>query len=73
MVIAEQSIGVIGGIDTHKDTHAVAAVTTTGVLLGTTAQFMTDPSGYRQPLAWLRGFGAVVRSGVEGTRSYGRG
>jgi len=72
MVITKQSIGVIGGIDTHKDTHAVAAVTTTGELLGT-AQFTTDPSGYRHLLAWLRAFGAVVRIGVEGTGSYGAG
>lgn len=72
MVIAKQSIGVIGGIDTHKDTHAVAAVTTTGELLGT-AQFTSDPPGYRHLLAWLRAFGAVVRIGVEGTGSYGAG
>jgi transposase len=72
MVIAEQSIGIIGGIDTHKDTHTVAAVTTTGQLL-VTAQFTTDPSGYRHLLAWLRTFGPVVRIGVEGTGSYGAG
>jgi transposase len=72
MAIVEQSIGVVGGIDTHKDTHAVAAITTTGELLGT-AQFASDPSGYRHLLEWLRAFGAVVRIGVEGTGSYGAG
>src|SRR5207302_1190203 len=27
--------------------------------------------GYEELLAWLRGFGQVVRVGMEGTRSYG--
>jgi len=66
------SFNVIGGIDTHKDTHAVAAISATGEFLGA-AQFNTNPSGYRNLLAWLREFGVVLRIGIEGTGSYGAG
>jgi transposase len=72
MAITHRSRSVIGGIDTHKDTHAVAAITATGEFLGS-AQFNTSPTGYCDLLAWLRGFGAVLRIGIEGTGSYGAG
>ncbi len=35
--------------------------------------FPTTPAGHRALLAWLRGFGAVERVGVEGSGSYGAG
>jgi transposase len=41
-------------------------------LLGTES-FRTDPSGYKELLAWLEGFGTVTKVGVEGTGSYGTG
>jgi transposase len=72
MVISQQTLSIIGGIDTHKDTHAVAAITVTGQFLGA-AQFNTSPTGYRSLLTWLRGFGILVRIGIEGTGSYGAG
>jgi len=63
---------ILGGVDTHKDIHAAAAMTETGRLLGT-AEFPTTPAGYRRLLAWLRGFGPLERVGIEGTGSYGAG
>ncbi|GAA3113132.1 IS110 family transposase [Nonomuraea salmonea] len=41
-----------------------------GVLLGHRA-FPVSSAGYRQLLAWARGYGQVNRAGVEGTGSYG--
>lgn len=64
--------GVVGGVDTHKDSHAVVALDTTGRWLGW-AQFPASPSGYRDLLAWLRRQGPVLRVGVESTGSYGAG
>jgi transposase len=63
---------ILGGVDTHKEIHAAAAMSETGRLLGT-AEFPTTPVGYRRLLAWLRSFGPVVRVGIEGTGSYGAG
>jgi transposase len=61
---------VVGGVDTHKDVHAAAALSDTGRLLGTAA-FPTTPTGYRQLLSWWRGFGQLRVVGIEGTGSYG--
>ena len=63
---------VFGGVDTHKQTHAAAAVDSAGRLLDT-AVFPADPAGYEQLLGWLESLGAVTRVGVEGTGSYGAG
>lgn len=63
---------VIGGVDTHKDLHLAAAISTTGRLLGTAA-FPTTAQGYRRLLVWLRSFGPLGRVGIEGTGSYGAG
>lgn len=63
---------VIGGIDTHKDLHVVAALDLNGALLGT-EQFATTRAGYRRLLAWLQAFGDVRCIGIEGTGSYGAG
>ena len=63
---------IVGGVDTHKDIHAAAAMTETGRLLGT-AEFPTTPTGYRRLLAWLRGYGRLERVGIEGAGSYGAG
>ena len=68
----EQLIELVGGVDTHQDTHTAAAVDTAGRLLGH-RQFPATAAGYRQLLAWLRGFGAVLVVGVEGTGVYGAG
>src|SRR5712691_9249353 len=63
---------IIGGVDTHKDTHVVAALGEQGALLGT-ASFPTNLAGYTQLFDWLREFGAVTSVGIEGTGSYGAG
>ena len=61
---------VVLGVDTHKDVHVAAVLTSLGLLLATSS-FPTTAKGYRQMLAWARGFGAVNRAGVECTGSYG--
>jgi transposase len=67
---------VVGGVDTHKDTHTAAAIDERGRLLGC-EQFPTTPRGYQDLLAWLRGHagdnGRLLRVGVEGTGAYGTG
>lgn len=63
---------VTGGVDTHKDTHAAAAVDSAGRVLGS-AQFVADAAGYAALLSWLRTFGVLVLVGVEGTGVYGAG
>lgn len=64
--------GIIGGVDTHKDSHAVAALDSSGQWLGW-SQFPATPAGYRELLRWLRRHGPVLRVGVEATGSYGAG
>lgn len=65
-------VQVAGGVDTHQETHTAAAVDTAGRMLGH-RQFPATGAGYRQLLAWLRGFGALLVVGVEGTGVYGAG
>jgi transposase len=61
---------VVLGVDTHKQTHTAAVITLLGSLLAT-ATFPTTAAGYRELVAWARGFGTLRRAGVEGTGSYG--
>ena len=63
---------VFGGVDTHGRTHHAAALDGAGRLLGD-AEFAATAAGYAALLAWLRGFGQVVKVGVEGTGTYGAG
>ncbi|MBS1674907.1 MAG: IS110 family transposase [Actinobacteria bacterium] len=63
---------VVGGVDTHADTHHAAVIDTTGRKLGD-AQFPTTPAGYAALLAFLISFGILLRVGIEGTGSYGAG
>lgn len=63
---------IIGGVDTHADTHHAAVIDTNGKHLGD-AKFPTTPAGYAALAAFLSAFGSVVRVGVEGTGSYGAG
>jgi transposase len=69
---AEQTIDVVGGVDTHKDLHTAAVITMDGVVLGTEA-FSTTRAGYRAILHWMRSHGEVLRVGVEQTGSFGAG
>lgn len=63
---------VTGGIDTHADTHTVAALDQVGRLLGH-ATFPVNAGGYDELLTWLTDHGDVLAVGVEGTGSYGAG
>ena len=63
---------VVGGVDTHADTHVAAAVDGNGGLLGIES-FPADQAGYEELLGWLVGFGEVEQIGVEGTGSWGVG
>ena len=63
---------VVGGVDTHKDTHTAAVVDTAGRLLGS-GSFAASGAGYAALLRWLGGFGRLVLVGVEGTGVYGAG
>ncbi len=68
----DRSESVVGGVDTHRDTHTAAVVDATGKLLGTET-FPANASGYRLLLKWVRRHGRVERLGIEGTGSYGSG
>jgi transposase len=61
---------VIGGVDTHADTHEAAVLDGRGRLLAV-KRFAAIDQGHRQMLAWMQGFGQVQQIGVEGTSSYG--
>lgn len=63
---------VVAGVDTHKDTHYAAVITTTGQHLEA-AQFPTTAAGYRALTAFVTSFGDLTAIGVEGTNSYGAG
>lgn len=63
---------IIGGVDTHKDTHTAAALDGNGRSLGN-ATFPVSAAGYAELLQWLRAFGPLDRVGIEGTGSYGSG
>ncbi|MFE5029634.1 transposase [Streptomyces sp. NPDC056656] len=66
----DQHDQVLPGVDTHKDVHVAAVITSTGLLLDTRS-FPTTREGYRQLLSWARAFGRLQRAGVECTGSYG--
>ncbi len=70
--MTEQDRRVIGGVDSHDDTHHAAALDDRGGLLATKV-FDASAEGYRQLLAWLGSFGEIDRVGVESTGSYAAG
>ena len=63
---------VIGGVDTHKDSHVVVALDHLGRQIGSSS-FPSTGEGCRAILDWLRHFGQLDRVGVEGCGSYGAG
>ena len=65
----ERRARVVGGVDSHADTHAVAVLDERGVLLGASS-FAATSVGYRALLSWFRSFGEIDRVGVESTGSY---
>jgi transposase len=71
-VSPEQEVMIVGGVDTHADTHTVAAVDQLGRKLGH-ATFAATRAGYGELLGWLSGHGQLGPVGIEGTGSYGAG
>jgi transposase len=69
---AGEPLLVFGGVDTHADTHTVAAISHLGAMLGHQS-FPATAKGYRQLYGWLAGHGTLMRVGMEGTSSYGAG
>ena len=72
MTVEDESVAIVGGIDTHEDTLHVAAINARGADLGD-REFPTTRAGYRRALAFLESFGEVSVIGIEGTSSYGIG
>lgn len=68
--MAEKSRKVILGVDTHKDFHHVAVMSTLGEALAD-RQFPTTGAGYTDLMDWVATQGEVLRAGLEGTGSYG--
>lgn len=66
------STPVVAGVDTHKDTHYAAVISTTGQHLAA-AQFPATDAGYRALTAFISSLGIVTQVGIEGTNSYGAG
>lgn len=52
---------VVGGVDTHADTHEAAVLDGRGRLLAV-HKFVTTDQGIREMLTWMRGFGVSSRS-----------
>ncbi|MGW0885837.1 IS110 family transposase [Streptomyces sp. NPDC002671] len=67
---ADAAEEVLLGVDTHKDVHAAAVITTLGATLDGRS-FPATADGYSQLVAWARSFGVLRRAGVECTGSYG--
>ena len=61
---------VVGGVDTHGQTHHVAVIDGIGRQLGD-REFPASPAGYRALAVWLGGHGTLEAVGVEGTGTYG--
>jgi transposase len=65
-------VSVVGGVDTHADSHTVAVLDQLGRRLGC-AVFPASRAGYGALVDWLAGYGRISAVGVEGTGSYGAG
>jgi transposase len=70
--MAQERRVVIGGVDTHKDVHVAAVIDELGNILDT-AEFKATAKGYRLLLEWMRGFGELVKVGVEAPAPMGQG
>jgi len=70
-MVVEPSV-VVGGVDTHSQTHHAAVIDQVGREVSD-REFSATAAGYRALVEWLGGFGALSRVGVEGTSSYGAG
>ena len=63
---------IVGGVDTHADTHVAAVIDTNGGIFGVES-FSADVSGFEALLGWLTSHGEIQVVGVEGTGSWGVG
>jgi transposase len=63
---------IVGGVDTHADTHHAAVELMNGGRVAD-AQFPATAGGYARLLEWMGSFGRLCAVGVEGTGSYGAG
>ena len=63
---------IVGGVDTHADTHVAAAVDANGGILGIES-FPADQAGFEELLGWFTSHGEIEVVGVEGTGSWGVG
>jgi len=63
-VIEPEPTRVIGGVDTHKNTHYAAAVDDHGRFLGH-REFPANDRGYQQLLTWMQEQGDILTIGVE--------
>jgi len=63
---------IVGGVDTHGDTHHAAVVLLNGTRVAD-AEFAATAAGYALLLAWLRSFGRLFAVGVDGSGAYGAG
>jgi transposase len=70
--MTEKEAVVIGGVDTHKETHCAAVVTPFGQRLGCKS-FTADNRGYGELIGWMGSFGQIQMLGVECTGTYGAG
>jgi transposase len=68
-----ESVDVVIGVDTHRDTHALALVDAgLGALVGQES-VEANREGYRRALSWARRGGGRRVWAIEGTGSYGAG
>jgi transposase len=72
MPIVGSTRPVVGGVDTHLDTHVAAVIDTVGGVLGV-EPFPVNRGGYEALVLWMSSFGPIDRVGVEGTGAYGAG
>ncbi|MFI6601125.1 transposase, partial [Nonomuraea sp. NPDC050536] len=63
---------VVGGVDTHQETHTATVIDAVGGFWAPSSSPAT-PAGYAALLAWVHSFGRLLRVGVEGTGAYGAG
>jgi transposase len=63
---------IVGGVDTHADSHVAAVIDSNGGVLGIES-FPADDSGFEALLGWFTSYGEIDRVGVEGAGSWGVG
>lgn len=68
---AEKTI-IVGGVDTHRDTHHAAVLDLTGRIIAD-QEFPVTGDGYQQLLDWIASHGIIDRVGIEITGGYGAG